>query len=193
MTKEQYFRLDLNLPDGEDTVNASLGLYDTFQSEYEFSWYRLVLIVRRYLHDHSGRFTTTEMAEVLREAGGDFEAGVEIWDMGEARALVLSGAAYPRSRQSMDSRIRSLPADAAARLTDSDVRRMADGLRTDIILEGRTPWGLTELVGQAWDSGHGPDGVELLLSNLASLSHQQVLGFLQSLANAIPLREELHP
>ena len=133
------------------------------------------------------------MAEVLREAGGDFEAGVEIWDMGEARALVLSGAAYPRSRQSMDSRIRSLPADAAARLTDSDVRRMADGLRTDIILEGRTPWGLTELVGQAWDSGHGPDGVELLLSNLASLSHQQVLGFLQFLANAIPLREELHP
>jgi hypothetical protein len=133
------------------------------------------------------------LGEVLRADGGDFEAGVEIWDLGTSRALVISGAAYPRSRQAMQGRVASVIGDAAARLTESDVRRLADELRTEVHMAARTPWGLAELIGQAWDSGHGPEGVEVLLDELSSVNYTRVLERIQSLAEATPVREELHP
>jgi len=133
------------------------------------------------------------MGELLESEEGDFESGVEIWDLGGVRVLVLAGAAYPRNRQAMERRIRAVPVDAAARITDSDTRRLADALRTEILLVGRTPWGLTDLVGQAWDSGRGPGGAEVILDELAALPHAEVLAFLQTLAGASPVRETLNP
>jgi hypothetical protein len=133
------------------------------------------------------------LAEVLASAGGGFEAGIEIWDLGDTRALVLTGAAYPRERQAMERGIRAIPSDAVVRLTEADVRRLAHEVRTEILLASRTPWGLTELVGQAWDAGHGPEGVEALLLELDRLPFPEVQGFLQTLAASTPLREELHP
>jgi hypothetical protein len=133
------------------------------------------------------------MGELLEGEEGDFESGVEIWDLGGVRALVLAGAAYPRSRQAMERRIRAVPADAATRITESDTRRLADALRTEILLVGRTPWGLADLVGQAWDTGRGPAGAEAMLGALDGLAHAEVVALLQSLAGASPVRETLSP
>ncbi len=133
------------------------------------------------------------IAEVLRADGGDFEAAVEIWDLGAQRALVLSGAAYPRSRQAMEARVRGAIDDASRRLTEEDVRRIAGGLRAEILRLGSTPWGRAELVGQSWDSGHGPGGVEELITSLEGLSYQEVYDTLRTLAATTPLREELRP
>ncbi|MEX1258337.1 MAG: hypothetical protein WEG36_12030 [Gemmatimonadota bacterium] len=133
------------------------------------------------------------MGELLASEAGDFESGVEIWDLGGVRALVLAGAAYPRSRQAMERRIRAVLADAAGQITDADTRRIAGALRAEILLVGRTPWGLADLVGQAWDSGRGPGGAEVMLGELEGLTHAHVIAFLQSLAATSPVRETLSP
>jgi predicted Zn-dependent peptidase len=133
------------------------------------------------------------VAESIRQEGGDFEVGVEIWDVGRGRALVVSGAAFPRSRQAMDRRVSSALPDAAARLTEDRVRQLAGQIRTEILMAGRTPWGLAELVGQAWDSGHGPEGLESLLLELERVTLAEVLQLLQSVAAAPAIRQELHP
>jgi hypothetical protein len=133
------------------------------------------------------------IAEVLREDGGDFEVGVELWDIGRGRALIVSGAAFPRSRTAMVGRVESALTDAASRLTEDRVRVLSELVRSQILLDARTPWGLTELVGQAWDAGHGPEGLESLLGELERLGYPQVSGLLQSLAASPAIREELQP
>lgn len=134
------------------------------------------------------------LAAITRGFNTNFELGVEIWDIGErARALIVSGAAYPEGLGVMRSRLDDLFTDAAARLTEDDVHRLAGQLETEIVMAARTPWGLAEVVGQAWDAGSGPDGVETLLADLDALTRTQVVGFLEVLDAASPIREELSP
>jgi len=133
------------------------------------------------------------VGELLRTGGGDFESAVEIWDLPSRRALVLTGAAYPRSRQAMERRIAAILGEAADRLTPEVAARLADEIRTEILLIARTPWGLADLAGQAWDTGHGPEGVEAFLSTLAVTDAPTVQSLLRSLAAATPVRTELRP
>jgi hypothetical protein len=93
----------------------------------------------------------------------------------------------------MERRIRAVPADAATRITEADTRRIADELRTELLLVGRTPWGLAELVGQAWDSGRGPGGAEAMLAELDQPAHAAVVQLLQTLGSESPVRETLSP
>jgi len=132
-------------------------------------------------------------AEVLRSLAGDFEVGIEVWEVGRERSLILSAAAYPRSRQALENRLRSVFADALLRLDQSAVDRIAGGLRSEILLAGRTPWGLVELVGQAWDAGDGPAGLEALLLELERLQLGDVQLLLEELGALTPIREELRP
>ncbi len=133
------------------------------------------------------------LAEHSRLSRDDFEVGVEIWDLGGSRALIVTGAAYPRSRQAMEARLAGLLDEAAALVTEDDVARLSDQLRTEIVMAGRTPWGLAELVGQAWDSGSGPEGVEALVAGLDRLTRIEVVGLVQAMARGTPVREELRP
>jgi hypothetical protein len=134
------------------------------------------------------------LGEQARAAGEDFEVGIEIWDIGRGRrALIVTGVAFPRSVQLMRSRVDTLFEDAAARITEEDVSRAAGAVRTDIIMGARTPWGLAELVGQAWDAGNDPAGVEALLSDLAVLTRSDVVDLFETLSGSTPIREELQP
>lgn len=134
------------------------------------------------------------LGEQVRAAGEDLEMGIEIWDIGRGRrALIVTAAAFPRSVQLMRSRIDTLFEDAVARITDEDVARTAGAVRTDIIMGARTPWGLAELVGQAWDAGNDPAGVDALLSDLTALTRSDVVELFETLAASTPVREELRP
>ncbi len=133
------------------------------------------------------------LADYARTSGADFEAGVEIWDVGGGRALVVTAAAYPRGRQSMLSRLDTLFEDAAQMITEDEVEQLSGELRTEIIMAGRTPWGLAELVGQAWDAGNGPEGVASLVSELETIEHGSVVALLDTLGQSTPIREELRP
>ena len=133
------------------------------------------------------------LGEEVAAGGGDFEVGIEIWEAGGGTALVVTGAAYPRSREAMENRLESIFADAAGSITEDDVRRLSDALRTEILLAGRTPWGLAELVGQAWDAGRGTTGADDLLGTLDGLGAVGIIGLLGALDREVPVREELRP
>ena len=133
------------------------------------------------------------LGEEAAAGGGDFEVGIEIWETGGGTALVVTGAAYARSREAMEARLGSIFAEAARSITEEDVRRLSDALRTEVLLAGRTAWGLAELVGQAWDAGRGTAGAEELVETLEGLAAGDVIGLLGALESAAPVREELRP
>jgi hypothetical protein len=143
--------------------------------------------------DAAALVTARWIAEVVRDEAARFESGVEIWDVQGQRVLVLSGAAYPQDRAAAVRALEALPRTSADRLTGDAALRLAQEARAEIELAGRTAWGLTELVGQAWDVGRGPDGVDTLLSDLAGLQLDDVALLLETLAASSPLREELAP
>jgi predicted Zn-dependent peptidase len=93
----------------------------------------------------------------------------------------------------MERRIAAILSEAADRLTPAITRRIADELRTEILLSARTPWGLAALVGQAWDTGHGPDEVETFLETLRTLDVTGVQSLFRTLAATSPIRSELRP
>ena len=144
--------------------------------------------------DEAGALVTARfLGEEEETGGGDYEVGIEIWEAGGGTALVVTGAAYPRSREAMEARLGSMFADAARSITEEDVRRLSEALRTEVLLAGRTPWGLAELVGQAWDAGRGTAGADDLAGTLDGLGAVGIIGLLGALDRAAPVREELRP
>ena len=93
----------------------------------------------------------------------------------------------------MEARLGSIFADAARSITEEDVRRLSEALRTEVLLAGRTPWGLAELVGQAWDAGRSTAGADDLAGTLDGLGAVGIIGLLGTLDRAAPIREELRP
>ncbi len=136
---------------------------------------------------------TRLMAEMVRENPGDYEVGIELWEVDRNWVVVLSGAAYPRSRQAMDSRIEGLVREAAGRVSDDGVRRHAADLRAELLSSARTPWGLADVVGHAMDAGEPPDRVEDLLDELARLRGPDLTRFLESLDEGSVIREAMNP
>jgi hypothetical protein len=93
----------------------------------------------------------------------------------------------------MERRTAAILGDAADRLTAEVTQRVVDESRTEILLSARTPWGLADLVGQAWDTGHGPDGVENFLETLQTIDVTGVQALLRTLTATSPIRTELRP
>jgi hypothetical protein len=133
------------------------------------------------------------LARLLRESPGDYEASVELWEVGRRRALVLSGAAYPRSRQALQSRLAGLLDEGLQALGPPLTRALITELETEIRLAARDPWGLAELAGQAWDTGGGPWGMAELLVALDGVASNDVRNLLETLAGRTPIQEELRP
>jgi predicted Zn-dependent peptidase len=133
------------------------------------------------------------LARVLQESPGDYEAGVELWGLETGQALVVSGAAYPRSQQAMRSRVAGLLSEGLDRLDQSRVRELAEELRSELLFAARSPWGAADLVGQGWDAGFGPDGVGVLIAALESLDEGRVRALLEGLSGTTPVQEEIRP
>ena len=133
------------------------------------------------------------LSGLVRERPGDYEASVELWDLSQGRALVLSGAAYPRGVQAMTSRLAGLLGEGVAELDEARVSTLTGELLTDLRLTSRTPWGMAELVGQAWDATGSPGEVDLLIEDLARVRAEDVRGVLETLQGTSPVQEELRP
>jgi predicted Zn-dependent peptidase len=133
------------------------------------------------------------LAELVRESPGDYEASVELWELGSGGALVVSGAAYDRSRHEMHTRVIGLLEEGTRNLDETRIRTLSSELRAELRLAGRSPWGLADLVGQAWDSGNGPDGAGRLLEELRRVEATDVRRLLEVLSGQSPVAEELRP
>lgn len=140
-----------------------------------------------------GLIASRHLSLLLQESPGDYEASVELWEVGRNRALVLSGAAYPRSRQSLQNRLQGLLQEGLERLDETRVQWLAAELETEVRLAARYPWRLAELAGQAWDTGRGPGGVADLVQELRGATAGEIQAFLQELQATEPVVEELRP
>lgn len=137
--------------------------------------------------------TARHMSRVLQESPGDYEAAVELWELQTGRALVISGAAYDWSRQAMRNRVAELVGEGLQRLDEERARQTARELIAELRRAARHPWGLADLVGQAWDAGEGPDGAARLIEELQSVGAAEVRALLERLADATPVQEEIRP
>ncbi len=143
--------------------------------------------------DPRGLVAVGIVGDRIREVGGDYELGAEIWETGGRWTLVLSGAAYPRSQQAMRTRLRGLLGESLGAVSDTSVRRHAARIRGDLLLQGATAWGFANLVGQALDSGYESTEVARVLDELAAMDGAAVRTFMEGLHARTPIREEIRP
>lgn len=133
------------------------------------------------------------LSEFHRNDPGDFELGVELWEVGPQWTLVLSGAAYPRGLSAMQGRLGSLLARTAEEVSDEVVARHAARIRAELLEQARTPWGLAETVGLALDAGEGPDRLARVLRELEDVDAAGVRSFLQELESRSPVTATVLP
>lgn len=136
---------------------------------------------------------TRLIAETLRSDPGDYEVGVELWEVDGGWVLVLSGSAYPRSRQDMLARVEGLLAETTAAITPESVRRHVAGVRAELLDSARTPWGLADVVGHALDAGESLDRVQALVDELDRVEPTDVIELLQTLRERAPVSEVMDP
>jgi predicted Zn-dependent peptidase len=133
------------------------------------------------------------LGDRLRERGGDYELGAEVWEIAGRWTLVVSGAAYPRTQQAMRSRLQGLLAEVGGAVSDESVRTHAARVRGDILLQAATPWGLADLVGQSLDAGLEPRSVQMVLDDLTRMEASDIRSLLSDLASRSALRQEIRP
>ncbi len=133
------------------------------------------------------------LGRVLRENPGDYEASVELWEVGSRRSIVLSGAANPRSVSALRTRLERLPGEALAALTEEMVEGLAAEVRTELRQAASTPWGLAELVGQGWDGTERIEAGAELLQALRGSQTAGVRSLLEELSASSPVVQELRP
>jgi hypothetical protein len=133
------------------------------------------------------------LSESIQSRRGEYELGVEIWEVSRRWVLVLSGAAYPRGQQAMRTRLQGLLREAQQGVTDEAVRRHAAEVRREFLDAARTPWGLAELVGQARDLGESPSQMEAFVEELQRMEAADLRRFLDGLLASRPIRQEIRP
>jgi hypothetical protein len=134
------------------------------------------------VRDPKGAVLASMVASRLREARGDLQTNVELWDVGRSRVLVITGAAYPAGAAAMKRRVSGILAETAAGLAREEIVPAVAALRFDLLSSARTPWGLAGLVGRYHDGTGVADAayqhvVELDRVDLAAM--RSYLGELQ--------------
>lgn len=144
-------------------------------------------------HDPRALVAMRILSESLERRPGDYEAGVELWEVDGRWFLILSGAAYPRARQAMRSRLDGLLSEARDGITDEAVRRHAARTRAELLESARTPWGLAEIVGQVLDAERDPAELERMLARLVDMDAADLRAFFEALGAGTPVRREVGP
>ena len=127
----------------------------------------------------------------LREFGGEFEPHLERWELGERSWLVLTAAAFSRNATTMRARIRGYIGDLRAALSPTVVRHARSSLRSELLLETRSPGGLAEVIGRHLDATGDADAARDYLRRLEEIDFEDMAAFLDEIAAADALTAEV--
>jgi hypothetical protein len=133
------------------------------------------------------------LASRLRGAQEDVQTGVELWDVGRTRVLVVTGTAYPAGAVAMKRRITGVLPEAAARLAGDEVAPAVASLRFDLLAGARTPWGLAGLVGRYHDATGVADAAYQHVVELDRIDVASMKAYLGELQRRGPTRAEIKP
>ena len=127
----------------------------------------------------------------LRELGGEFEPQLERWELGERSWLVLTAAAFSRNATTMRARVRDFIGDLRAALSPTVVRNARSSLRSELILEARSPGGLAEVIGRHLDATGDADAAADYLLRLEEVDFEAMIAFLDEVAAAEAITAEV--
>lgn len=127
----------------------------------------------------------------LRELGGEFEPQLERWELGERSWLVLTAAAFSRNATTMRARVRDYVGDLRAALSPTVVRHARSSLRSELLLETRSPAGLAEVIGRHLDATGDADAAADYLLRLEEVDFEAMTAFLDEIAAAEAIAAEI--
>lgn len=127
----------------------------------------------------------------LGEVGGEFEPQLERWEMGERSWLVLTAAAFSRNVTTMRARVRDYLGDVRAALGPTVVRNARMSLRSELLLETRSPGGLAEVIGRHLDATGDADAAADYLRRLEEVDFEAMTAFLEEVAAAEAITAEV--
>lgn len=129
----------------------------------------------------------------LRDEDRAYEAQIRLWETADHTVVAAIGAAYPQRAGALQTRLDRLLSATASELTDTEVREVAETARRDLLLQARTPWGRTHLVGRFLDAGMAQGAAREYVDRLGALDVTTIRGFLDQLAASRPARAEVRP
>ena len=127
----------------------------------------------------------------LRELGGEFEPHLERWELGERSWLVLTAAAFSRTATTMRARVRDYIGDLRAALSSTGVGNARSALRSELILEARSPGGLAEVIGRHLDATGDADAAADYLRCLEEVDFEAMTAFLDEIAASEAITAEV--
>ncbi len=132
-------------------------------------------------------------SERLRSTPGNFEVGVELWEVDDRTLLAFTGAAYPRSASALRARIEGLREEVASEVSSESVERARLRLWRDLLHQTQTPWGLANLMGR-WMELSGDSGAAArYVEALENVDREAMEEFLRALAAAASSTGEVRP
>jgi hypothetical protein len=156
------------------------------------SWYGEAWVTGD-VRDPKGAVLASMIASRLREARGDLQTNVELWDVGRARVLVVTGAAYPAAAAAMKRRVSTVLSDTGSGLGGDEVSPAVAALRFDLLATARTPWGLAGLVGRYHDATGVADAAYQHVVELDEIDVPAMRTYLEELQRRTPARAEIRP
>lgn len=127
----------------------------------------------------------------LGAIGGEFEPHLERWELGERSWLVLTAAAFSRNATTMRARIRSYLDGLRAALDPTGMRNARTALRSELLLETRSPGGLAEVIGRHLDANGDADAAADYLRRLEEIEFDAMTAFLDEVAAAEAISAEV--
>lgn len=135
------------------------------------------------------------LADHLRRTApaGDYEVGVELWELPDRWVLALVGSAYERRAAAMRGAVGGALASVRDALDPAAVANAVARARGDLLFQSRTPAGLVSLVGRAMEASGDPGAAARQLAALDRVDAASMAAFLTTLIGRGPVRAEVRP
>ena len=103
---------------------------------------------------------------------------------------MLTAAAFSRDAGTMRARVRSYLGDLRAALDPAMVRTARAALRSELLVQTRTPDGLAEVIGRHLDATGDADAAPDYLRQLQEIDFEAMIAFLEEVAGTEAITAE---
>jgi len=161
--------------DGRALPNESRGRTQVLRS-----WYGQAFVAGVASDPHA-EVLALLAGQSLRTGNQGYEAGVELWELGDQRVLAVTGAAYGRSAGAMQSRIRGLLTETRTAITPDRTQAAATRIQFQLLSVARAPEGLVNLVGRHMDGTGDPGAARRYVDGLDGVTAGSLGDFLSTI------------